>query len=61
MDALFAGLTRLVEQNVWIAPFASFLGGVLTASNPCVLVMIPLAIAYVGRRKGDGSIFQKPL
>jgi len=48
MDALFAGLTRLVEQNVWIAPFASFLGGVLTAANPCVLVMIPLAMAYVG-------------
>jgi cytochrome c-type biogenesis protein len=48
MDTLFAGLTRLVEQNVWIAPFASFLGGVLTASNPCVLVMIPLAMAYVG-------------
>ena len=48
MDALLAGLTRLVEQNVWIAPFASFLGGVLTASNPCVLVMIPLAMAYVG-------------
>jgi len=48
MDALLAGLTRLVEQNVWIAPFASFLGGVLAASNPCVLVMIPLAMAYVG-------------
>lgn len=48
MDALLAGLTRLVETNVWIAPFASFLGGFLTASNPCVLVMIPLAMAYVG-------------
>jgi cytochrome c-type biogenesis protein len=48
MDALFAALTRLVEQNVWIAPFASFLGGVLAASSPCILVMIPLAMAYVG-------------
>ena len=48
MDALLAALTRLVEANVWIAPFASFLGGVLAASNPCVLVMIPLAMAYVG-------------
>lgn len=48
MEALLAALTRLVEQNVWIAPFASFLGGILTASNPCVLVMIPLAMAYVG-------------
>jgi cytochrome c-type biogenesis protein len=48
MEGLLAALTRLVEQNIWIAPFASFLGGVLTASNPCVLVMIPLAMAYVG-------------
>jgi cytochrome c-type biogenesis protein len=48
MEALLAALMRLVETNVWIAPFASFLGGVLTASNPCVLVMIPLAMAYVG-------------
>ena len=48
MDANLAGLTRLMETNVWIAPFASFLGGILTASNPCVLVMIPLAMAYVG-------------
>jgi cytochrome c biogenesis protein CcdA len=48
MDAVLAALTRLMEINVWIAPFASFLGGILTASNPCVLVMIPLAMAYVG-------------
>ena len=48
MDAVLAALTRLVETNVWIAPFASFLGGALTASNPCVMVMIPLAMAYVG-------------
>ena len=48
MDALLAELMRLVETNVWIAPFASFLGGFLPASNPCVLVVIPLAMAYVG-------------
>jgi cytochrome c-type biogenesis protein len=48
MEALLAELVRLVEMSPWIAPFASFLGGVLTASNPCVLVMIPLAMAYVG-------------
>ncbi len=48
MEALLVALMRLVETNVWIAPFASFLGGILTASNPCVLVMIPLAMAYVG-------------
>jgi cytochrome c-type biogenesis protein len=48
MGALPTELVRLVETNLWIAPFASFLGGALTASNPCVFVMIPLAMAYVG-------------
>jgi cytochrome c biogenesis protein CcdA len=53
MEALLAELARLVETNLWIAPFASFLGGALTASNPCVLVMIPLAMAYVGGYAGS--------
>jgi cytochrome c-type biogenesis protein len=48
MEALLAELARLVETNAWIAPIASFLGGILTASSPCVLIMIPLAMAYVG-------------
>lgn len=48
MDAVLSCLARLVETNAWIAPLAAFLGGALTASNPCVLVMIPLAMAYVG-------------
>ena len=48
MDAVLQALTQLVETNVWIAPFASFLGGILTASNPCVFILIPLAMAYVG-------------
>jgi cytochrome c-type biogenesis protein len=48
METLLAELARLVETNLWLAPFASFLGGLLTASNPCVLVMIPLAMSYIG-------------
>jgi cytochrome c-type biogenesis protein len=48
VEAVLSELTRLVETNVWIAPFASFLGGIITASNPCVFIMIPLAMAYVG-------------
>jgi cytochrome c-type biogenesis protein len=48
VEAVLTELTRLVETNVWIAPFASFLGGIITASNPCVFIMIPLAMAYVG-------------
>jgi cytochrome c-type biogenesis protein len=48
MEALLAALIRLIETNAWIAPIASLFGGILTASNPCILVMIPLAMAYVG-------------
>jgi cytochrome c-type biogenesis protein len=33
-----------------------FLGGVMTASNPCVLAMIPLMIGLVAGRKGTASL-----
>lgn len=33
---------------------AVFLGGLLTATNPCVLAMIPLMISFVGGRKEQG-------
>ncbi|MFH2006238.1 MAG: cytochrome c biogenesis protein CcdA [bacterium] len=33
---------------------AVFLGGLLTATNPCVLAMIPLMISFVGGRQEQG-------
>jgi len=43
---------QLIAQNPWMAFGAVFIGGMLTASNPCVLAMIPLSVAYVGGVEG---------
>ena len=41
----------LIETNPWLAFVAVFIGGALTASNPCVLAMIPLVMGFVGGRE----------
>ena len=43
---------QLIAQSPWLAFGAVFLGGLLTASNPCVLAMIPLSVAHVGGVEG---------
>lgn len=52
----FAGLLDnvdvLIGTNPWLAFAAVFLGGSFTASNPCVLAMIPLVIGFVGGYEG---------
>ncbi|MEP0846642.1 MAG: cytochrome c biogenesis protein CcdA [Phycisphaerae bacterium] len=40
-------LAQVVEGNPWLAPLAAFVGGLLTAANPCVLAMVPLMVGYV--------------
>ena len=37
----------MIQTNPWFAPVAAFVGGLFTASNPCVLAMIPLMIGFV--------------
>jgi len=44
---------QYVNTNPWLAVVAVFVGGVLTASNPCVLAMIPLMMSFVAGRKDD--------
>jgi len=39
-------LARAAEGSAALAPLVAFLGGVLTALNPCVLAMIPLMIGF---------------
>lgn len=39
-------LAGVIESSAGWAPFAAFLGGALTALNPCVLVMIPLMVGF---------------
>jgi cytochrome c biogenesis protein CcdA len=40
-------LAQIVQSNPWLAPAAAFVGGLLTAANPCVLAMVPLMVGYV--------------
>ena len=44
VDRIAESLAHLIEKSAILAPLAAFLGGVLTALNPCVLAMIPLMV-----------------
>lgn len=48
METILGDINLIIQHNPWLAPLAVFLGGSLTASNPCVLAMIPLMMAFVG-------------
>ena len=56
--ALTDNLVRLVETNQWLAPLAVFLGGLLTAANPCVLAMVPLMMGYVAGSSTKPSVLR---
>lgn len=47
LENLLANINQIVQTNHWLAPLAAFMGGALTASNPCVLVMVPLMIGFM--------------
>ena len=47
MTGLFGDVAALIQHNPWLAVVAVFLAGVTTASNPCVLAMIPLMMGVV--------------
>lgn len=46
-DELIGNVGQTIATNPWMAIVAVFLGGLLTASNPCVLAMIPLMMSFV--------------
>lgn len=52
LDQFSETLAATVRDNPWLAPLAAFVGGLLTAANPCVLAMVPLMVGYVA---GQGS------
>jgi len=45
-------LVGLANASPWLMPVAVFIGGLMTASNPCVLAMVPLMIGYVSGEDG---------
>ena len=49
--SLMQNAEKIIQTNPWLAFLIVFLGGLLTASNPCVLAMIPLMIGFVGGTK----------
>ncbi len=51
LDELITNAGQYLDTNPWLAVVAVFLGGLLTASNPCVLVMIPLMMSFVAGRR----------
>jgi len=50
IDDLVQNIGQYVHTNPWLAVVAVFLGGALTASNPCVIAMIPLMMSFVAGR-----------
>jgi cytochrome c biogenesis protein CcdA len=48
-----ANAGQYITESPWLALVAVFLGGMLTASNPCVLAMIPLMMSFVAGRKEE--------
>ena len=50
---LSENLAQTVQSNPWMAPLAAFLGGLLTAANPCVIAMVPLMVGYVAGQQAE--------
>jgi len=55
LDQFVVDAEAYIHTNPWLAVAAVFVGGLLTASNPCVLAMIPLMMAFVAGRKDRQS------
>jgi len=56
MERIFGDIAQLIQHSPGLAIVAIFLGGVMTASNPCVLAMIPLMIGLVAGKQGTASL-----
>jgi cytochrome c biogenesis protein CcdA len=55
LDDFVAHAGQYIHQSPWLALAAVFVGGALTASNPCVLAMIPLMMSFVAGRREEES------
>lgn len=55
MEGVFANISSLVGQNIWMAYGMALLAGVISSFSPCVLTSVPLLIGYVGGYAGDNQ------
>ncbi len=51
LDQIVGNVDTTITTNPWLAIVVVFLGGLLTASNPCVIAMIPLMMGFVAGQK----------
>lgn len=51
VESFLQNAEKIINTNPWLGFAVVFVGGLLTASNPCVLAMIPLMIGFVGGTK----------
>lgn len=54
-------ITSAISNNPWLAPFIALFAGLLTASNPCVLVTIPLMVGAAGAYQGEDKSYWKSI
>ena len=48
MNELLEGMSEIIKNNYWVAPFIAILAGVLTSFTPCSMTSIPLVIGCMG-------------
>jgi cytochrome c-type biogenesis protein len=49
MESILAVIQQwFASGSLWLAAAGAFVGGAMTAMNPCVLVMVPLLIGFIG-------------
>jgi cytochrome c-type biogenesis protein len=59
LETLVDNAGHYLQTSPWMAVVAVFAGGMLTASNPCVLAMIPLMMSFVaGRREEKAGVLR---
>jgi cytochrome c-type biogenesis protein len=54
LERLSEALASVIAHSPALAPLAAFLGGALTALNPCVLAMVPLMVGFSAGLVGRG-------
>ncbi len=54
LEQLSEQLAGVIAHSPALAPLAAFLGGALTALNPCVLAMVPLLVGFSAGLVGQG-------
>ena len=47
---------EIISSNSWLAFVVVFIGGVMTAANPCVIASVPLVMGFVGGTKEKSGI-----